>query len=297
VPVLQDIQVKYERLKNDFKTSAKSDVITEQIESLYITTKDFITMLTRLELHSSVQGKNYFAFQYNGKRSRAVNTDLFDLAFAESAERFDDTAEPRKVIDTFWFHLRNNTISSMSAHDITCAVYAVAICFCGSIDLLKSSDQKTPGTYFEILIGHLLSKQFDIEPRKQMDILNLGLRTTLPTDFIFDLGTEQPKYHVPVKTSTRERVVQVWSHQRILDGVYGTGRFLGLLTCLAETKVDSQSLDVVEICLPDQWRLYQLFIAQLKRIYYLGSAEKGRIVLQTKEFYDFPNKTRHNSRN
>ena len=126
-----------------------------------------------------------------------------------------------------------------------------------------------------------------------MDVLNLGLRTTLPTDFIFDLGTEEPKFHVPVKTSTRERVVQVWSHQRVLDGVYGTGRFLGLLSCLAETKVDSRSLEVTEICLPDQWRLYQMFIAQMKRIYYLDIPEKYRELntvfpkINVKEFGEF----------
>ena len=93
--------------------------------------------------------------------------------------------------------------------------------------------------------------------------------TTLPTDFVFNLGDERPKFHLPIKTSTRERVIQVWAHQRVLDGVYGTGRFLGTPVILAETKVETKKRDVVEICLPDQWRIYQMHIAQLKRIYYL----------------------------
>src|SRR6058998_3677446 len=92
---------------------------------------------------------------------------------------------------------------------------------------------------------------------------------TLPTDFIFDLGPNRPKFHVPVKTSTRERVIQVWAHQRVLDGVYGTGRFLGTPVILAETKTYRTKREVIEICLPDQWRIYQMHIAQLKRIYYL----------------------------
>jgi hypothetical protein len=75
-------------------------------------------------------------------------------------------------------------------------------------------------------------------------------------------------------SSTRERVIQVWAHQRVLDGVYGNGRFVGLLTCLAETKLDHRTRDVIEICLPDQWRLYQLFISQLKRVYYLDVPQK-----------------------
>jgi hypothetical protein len=84
-----------------------------------------------------------------------------------------------------------------------------------------------------------------------------------------DLGPRKAKFHLPIKTSTRERVIQVWAHQRVLDGVYGTGRFLGTPVILAETKTDSKSKKVVEICLPDQWLIYQMHIAQLKRVYYL----------------------------
>jgi hypothetical protein len=64
-------------------------------------------------------------------------------------------------------------------------------------------------------------------------------------------------------------VIQVWAHQRVLDGVFGTGRFLGTPVILAETKTDATKKEVIEICLPEQWRIYQMHIAQLKRIYYL----------------------------
>jgi hypothetical protein len=37
---------------------------------------------------------------------------------------------------------------------------------------------------------------------------------------------------------------------------------------MSETKLGVGNLDVVEICLPDQWRLYQMFIAWLTRVYY-----------------------------
>ncbi|MCC5847612.1 MAG: hypothetical protein JJU29_05900 [Verrucomicrobia bacterium] len=74
---------------------------------------------------------------------------------------------------------------------------------------------------------------------------------------------------MPVKTSTRERIIQVWAHQRVVDGAYGVGRFLGLPVIMAETKVDAKKKEVVEICLPRQWRLYQMFIAQLWGVCYL----------------------------
>ena len=93
--------------------------------------------------------------------------------------------------------------------------------------------------------------------------------TELQTDFIFNLGKGRPKFHMPIKTSTRERAIMLWAHQRLLDGVYGTDRFMGTPVLLAETKTDSAKREVVEICLPEQWRLYQLYIAKLRRIYYL----------------------------
>jgi hypothetical protein len=61
-----------------------------------------------------------------------------------------------------------------------------------------------------------------------------GSEATLRTDFVFDLGPNRAKFHLPVKVSTRERVIQVWAHQRVLDGVYDTGRFLGTPVILGQ---------------------------------------------------------------
>lgn len=138
-----------------------------------------------------------------------------------------------------------------------------------------------------------MARRFGVLPRQRLEVLNLDMRSSLPTDYIFDLGTDQPKFHVPVKISTRERVVQVWAHQRVLDGIYGTGRFMGLLVCLAETKTSASKDEVIEITLPDQWRVYQMFIAQLKRIYYLDLPQRYADLnlvyprIRVKQFGDF----------
>jgi len=79
---------------------------------------------------------------------------------------------------------------------------------------------------------------------------------------------------VPVKLSTRERVIQVFAHQRVLDGVHGFNRFKGILVCLTETKLDHRTTEVVEICLPKQWDLYQRFIAPMHRFYYFDVPKK-----------------------
>lgn len=218
----------------------------------------------RISLVSHVEGKDYFSFYTSGKYSRPVLKDKWieqETCFTQKLGTFGDA-------------IKSNSYSAISSEEISTILYSIAINFCCIVDLEKSGDQKTPGTFFEYLIGHCFAMKLRANPCKEVDVLNLDRSTKLPTDFVFDLGKEKPKFHLPVKTSTRERVIQVWAHQRLLDGVYGTGRFWGTLACLAETKLDNKTKVVTEICLPDQWKLYQLFISQMKRIYYLDIPKK-----------------------
>ncbi len=143
-----------------------------------------------------------------------------------------------------------NSVPSMEPDRITRIIYSVAVSFFCFIDLTKDGDQKTPGTFFEYLIGHLFAWRLGVNPKTRLPVLNLDMAATLPTDFIFDLGPNRAKFHLPIKVSTRERVIQVWAHQRVLNGVYGTGRFLGTPVILTETKTDKKKREVIEICLP-----------------------------------------------
>lgn len=119
-----------------------------------------------------------------------------------------------------------------------------------------------------------------------------GESIVLPTDYIFDLGAGKPKFHVPVKTSTRERVVEVWAQQRILDGAFGVGRFICLLTCIGETNLE-KNMSVGITCVPNQWMNYQLFVSQIKRAYYLDVPDKYNELnnrfprIHVKEFGEF----------
>ncbi|MBO9703675.1 MAG: hypothetical protein J7604_25950 [Sporocytophaga sp.] len=235
----------------DLSSSSFSVALTK----LTIACQEYLKTSTRITLISKVVGKEYFSFCEDKKNSRAVRMDLFT----------DDI----DVLLLFLTSLENNNFESIKSLDIDKACYTIAISFCAIIDLEKIGDQKTPGTFFEHFIGHCFSKRLNVTPKTRVDVLNLDKATALPTDYIFDLGKGKAKFHVPIKTSTRERVIQVWAHQRVLDGVYGNGRFYGTLACLSETKVDKKSLEVIEICLPQQWQLYQMFIAQMKRVYYL----------------------------
>jgi len=251
----------YDQIKSVFKEIKEPEAISHLFQELFNECEHLLSSKEKVLLNSQIINKEYFSYGENRKLTRPINKNLYDHA-------------TDNMVNSFFEKLKINSITDITAENITSIVYRIAISFCAAIDIIKESDQKTPGTFFEYLMGHLFSINFGVKPRNQIEVLNLDMKSKLPTDFIFDLGTNKPKFHVPVKTSTRERVVQVWAHQRVLDGVYGNGRFIGLLTCLAETKLDHKTKDVVEICLPEQWRLYQLFISQLKRVYYLDIPQK-----------------------
>jgi hypothetical protein len=68
--------------------------------------------------------------------------------------------------------------------------------------------------------------------------------------------------------STRERVVQAWAHHRLLDAAFGNNSYKGIMVLFSETKLDNKKLEVVEICVPDQWLAYQALLSKMERIYY-----------------------------
>ncbi len=257
-----ELKHEYDELKKLAANDAKNEAVASKLCQIAKQTVEFLaTDSHRIDLKSLVPGKQYFAFSQTktGKKlSRSINAYLFDL---DSLKHLS--------------HLRNATLDKLPTDARSKLLYTVVVGFFAANDLLKDGDQKTPATYFEIICGHLLSRAFGVNRRTQVEVLHLeDERTTLPTDFIFDLGPRKPKFHVPVKTSTRERAIQVFAHQRVLDGVHGFGKFTGLLVAFAETKLDHTKREVVEICVPKQWQLYQAHIAPIARFYYFDVPAK-----------------------
>ena len=276
------ILINYQILKEAFNQNPLDSSVTDSIIKIHNECK---VELKSKEQHSlkpgnGTVGKNYFYFSNEKKHSRPVNKALYEDGYQLATDYsgnpvHDHTGLPLTKVDYFLYNLKNNKIKNQSADDITSALYTISMEFCCSTDLITANSQKICGTYFEKLIGHIYSRHLNIEPSSTQYACELDSNSIkIPTDFIFNLGPNMPKFDVPVKTSTIERCVEVWAQQRILDGAYGTGRFLGLLTCISETKMNSESKDhskwkVDDVCVPNQWINYQLFIAQIKRAYYL----------------------------
>lgn len=247
----------YRKLKKLAKKDLASDAVSEVLINIILKGHDFLRVNARkVALISNVPGKEYFAYTYGGRTSRPINRDLY----------VTNLKDLRRRIAAF----QKGRLNHLQSDAATRTLYTMAMAFCAANDVTKKGDKKTPATYFECLIGHLLAAHLGMNPKTSIEVLSGDLKGgTLPTDFIFDLGPKKTKFHVPVKLSTRERVIQVWAHQRVVDGIYGVDRYKGILVCLTETKLDSKTHAVIEICLPDQWKVYQMYIAKLTRVYYM----------------------------
>lgn len=246
----------YDALKREARHACASREVRDLIGELLSQTTELLRSADRAELTSKVDGKRYFAFTRGNRLSRAINADLF-------------APEPSRWMELVGW-MDDGGEMPYDPHQFTRTLYGLAVSFCAAVDLLKDDDQKTPGTFFEYFIAHFFAWRVGVEPETSIQILNVdGQNTRLQTDFVFNLGPSRQKFHMPIKTSSRERSIMLWAHQRLLDGAYGIERFMGTPVLLAETKMDKARREVVEICLPDQWRVYQSYIAKLKRVYYL----------------------------
>ena len=139
--------------------------------------------------------------------------------------------------------MKINDLSHLKNTEIQKIIYTMAISFCACIDIIKKGDQKTPGTFFEYFVAYFFSWCVGVEPQNYIQLLNLNdTETKLPTDFIFNLGKNEKKFHMPVKISTRERSIMLWAHQKLIDGVYGSERFIGTPVIMSETKTSQINL-------------------------------------------------------
>lgn len=227
------------------------------------------TDCARIDLISLVVGKQYHAYRKavvtaKGPEvltSRPVNSTLFIT---------DET-----ILTPLLERFRTADYEGLSPETITALLYTIAMAFCAANDVRQKDDKKTPGTFFEWFIAHIFARQFSKLPAKKVRVpAGESGKCELKTDIIFDLGPGQVKFHVPVKLSTRERSIQAWAHQRILAGLWGDTEFKGLLVVLGETKLAHESLKVTEILVPQQWAVFQRYIARMDKVYFLDLPEK-----------------------
>jgi hypothetical protein len=248
--VPQHLSQQYGRLKAIASEDLGGSEVARLVSEMALYARQILGRADRIQLTSRVAGKRYFGFRREAQ-SRPINEGLY----VDQEDVFN------RLLRAFrrGFH-------SATAEDIVRSAYTTAYSVFAANDVYGVG-RKASATFFEILIGHIVARAVGVSPRKKVRIPESG--ADLPTDYVFDPGPNSRKIHLPIKTSTRERAVQAWVHQLVLDRIFGTGLYRGILVVSAETKGDSRSGEVIEICVPRQLQMFQSRVAEISRIYYL----------------------------
>lgn len=187
--------------------------------------------------------------------SRPIRRDLF---IADPAELRELWREVIAAVDTG----RRTLVHPRS----DAAFYTAAVAFAAAYDLYRPSSRKTPGTFFEVIVGTLLGAVSGLPRYKQISLPDSQYRVT--TDIVLRAEPPRPSLVLPTKITTRERVVQPWAHQRILDDAFGVDHFRSVLVVVSELQRQREER-VNEICIPGQIGLFQRHLARLSGMYYL----------------------------
>lgn len=240
----------YTRLKAAAAADLRAAAVARLISDMAVHAREILAHAGRIPLASQVLGKRYFSFRRN-IQSRPINESLF----AEQKREFGRL-----------LHVFRRRFSGVGSGEIVRSVYSIAYSVFAANDISEVG-RKASATFFEILVGHVVACALGVSPRRKVRVPETGGELT--TDYVFDLGRNRRKLHLPVKTSTRERAVQAWVHQLVLERIFGAGRYRGALVVASETKQDARTGEVIEICVPKQLEMFQSRVAEMSRLYYL----------------------------
>lgn len=245
----EQLSRQYRQLKANSAAALGGAEVANLISDMALRARQILERTERVPLNSTT-GKNYFSFR-GEEQSRPVNEALYEDREREFARllRTFRAGLPREGPDAAIRATYSIAYSVFAAHDV------------------HQVGRKASATFFEILIGHIVARAIGVNPRKRVRVPESG--ADLPTDYVFDPGPHSRKIHLPIKTSTRERAVQAWVHQLVLERIFGAGQYRGVLVVASETKRDVRTGEVIEICVPRQLQMFQARVAEMSRVYYL----------------------------
>lgn len=172
-------------------------------------------------------------------------------------------------------------ITSLPREEIDRAFYTVVIGYAAAIDLFSRGNRAGPGTLFEMAVGPAVSL---LTGREEAGDVRLTMpdsdaTETVKTDLSFVGREGEPILVVPTKITTRERIVQAFVHQRILDaarpGIYRSVLCIGSENNVACPRGAAEWGKTYDNCwlqdtlVPGTIALYENYVAPLSGLYYL----------------------------
>lgn len=201
----------------------------------------------------AIRSKDYWVYNSGPKTSRPYNLALFEPT-------------PRLFIDEWDAFIGSLDRAMLTASAPAAkALYTAAMAFAICSDLYGGSN-KAAGTYFERMIGTVHGDLLGARPHDKVPVPSLN--TSVPTDIWFHTTPSRHDVIVSAKTSTRERIVQAYAHQAILNGVFGAGQYRSILIAAGEVQM-AKPAGVSETCVPGQIEMYHKALAPLYGLYYL----------------------------
>lgn len=220
----------------------------------------------------------YWVADAKGALSRPFRPDLF----IREQDEFHREAE------AFVLDMRRKQNGDPDRFDRV--IYTTVTAFCLCYDVWKPKSRKTPGTFFEVLVGSAARVRFpDLALTKHIPIKTIPVDDVMDEMAAMDPDTGEPVEAlqgdsvstdlvladpetdrgavIPLKITTRERIVQPFAHQRILDSAY-PGRFASFLACMSEVQRDDKAGTVKQICVPGTVALFQKHLSRLNGLYY-----------------------------
>jgi hypothetical protein len=248
--VPRQLAQQYARLKATPPTNLGGEAVATLLSEMALRARHILAATERVPLFSPTPGKTYLSFR-GDEQSRPINSALYA----------EDELEFEQLLAAFLGGFRQS-----SRDEIVRATYSIAFGVFTAHDV-NGIGRKRSATFFENLIGHIVARRIGLPPRNKVRTPETG--ADLPTDFVFDPGERSRKLHLPIKISTRERAVQAWVHQLVLARIFGDGVYRGVLVVGTETKRDTRTGEVIEICIPGQLQLFQSRVTEMARVYYL----------------------------
>lgn len=227
------------------------------------------------------QGKpviTYNAFSNSNEISRPVRPDLFILDENVFISEYDLLINSLSKPPSLWGSADINRANII----VYTGVMAIACCY----DLWQKGSRKTPGTFFEIFMASLLQEMLPEEVfSKHIPLTSLlgnssaenkddsiatdeDNASSVSTDIVIRGNHSNQALVVPLKITTRERIVQPFAHQRILDSAFGEHAFTSFVVCISETQQDKKKSKVNHICVPGTIKLFQQYLAPVGGLYY-----------------------------
>lgn len=242
----------------------------------------------------------YGVFALDDSVSRPVRNELY------LSDEATFTREHREVIALL--RDRNHTWTPADYEKVNRVIYTAIMAFACCYDLWKRSSRKTPGTFFEVFMAGLLQIVFpeatfskhiplaaivaDDEVASEavseaaddgpLEIDDDDEKSSVSTDVVMGLPGKSGGIVIPLKITTRERIVQPFAHQRILDAAFGEGHYKSMIVCISETQLDDKTKSVKQVCVPGTIKLFQKHLAPTAGMYYCDVPQRYAAADMTK---------------